>query len=336
MPCCRTPETHKLKVIFVSVEACEEPNKATVIRAILITSICCVLPALSPGFDWLKTFIPLAPFCFCVLSGQQTGRRIAFFAFLLSVAVSILANNSGNIIFPLTLLPVGIGLGFVAEHKYSPAKAGVATTVLILAGWLIGGFLFYTTTGQNPYSAGLQAMDQAFIGLQEMYKSNSDIPEDVIRDVVRGIEAMRLTTPSIFPSLLVATAIFTSWANMALGNRIIRNSKAGIFVWPLFKYWRISDNLVWILIFAGIAVLIPVAPLKVVGLNILIILGTAYFLQGVAVLMAILDRLKTPKSVRLLIYVLLVIQTYSVFMIAILGIIDVWKDLGKIYAQPEN
>ncbi len=247
-----------------------------------------------------------------------------------------MVNNSGNIIFPLTLLPVGIGLGFTAEQKYSPAKAGIVTTALILVGWIVSGFLYYTTTGNNSYSEGLQAMNQAFNGLQEMYKNTSDISEDVIRDVIRGIEAMKVATPSIFPSLLIATAIFTSWINMTLGNRIVRNNSEGVVIWPLFKYWRISEDLVWILILSGVSFLIPIPLFKTIGLNVMIILGTIYFFQGVAVLLALLDRLKTPKPVRVLIYALLVIQTYSVFMIAILGIIDVWKDLGKIYVEPKE
>jgi uncharacterized protein YybS (DUF2232 family) len=271
-----------------------------------------------------------------VLLGGTTARNVTVLAFLLSAAFSIIIGNSGNIIFPLTLLPIGIGLGFVAESKYSPAKAGIAVTALILIGWLVSGYLFFLTTGQNSYSEGLRAMDQAFTSLQEMYKSNSDIPEDVIRDVVSGIETMRLATPSIFPSLLIATAIFTSWVNMVIGNRIIRNSPSEIRVWPEFKYWRITEDIVWILIVAGIGCLIPVAVIKVIGLNLLLILGTVYFFQGIAVLLAMLDRFKAPRPVRFFIYVLLIVQTYSIFVIAILGVIDVWKDLGKIYAQPES
>ncbi|MDA3970477.1 MAG: DUF2232 domain-containing protein [Desulfobulbaceae bacterium] len=320
----------------MSIQAKEEPNRSQVIRGILLTSLCCVLPALSTGFDWLRTFIPLAPFCFCVLFGQEIGRRITLFGFLVAVAFSIVIGNSGNIIFPLALLPVGIGLALTAEWEYSPAKAGLITTALILAGWIISGLFYYTTTGQNPYNEGLQAMDKAFADLAEMYKTSSDIPEDVLRDVIQGIETMRQATQAIFPSLLIATAIFTSWVNMVLGNRIIRNSDSGITVWPVFKYWRISDNLIWILIIAGMSSLIPLASIKGLGLNLLLIMGTIYFFQGVAVLLAVLDRFKTPTPVRFLIYVLLVVQTYSVFIIAIIGIIDVWKDLGKIYSQPKE
>ena len=320
----------------MSNKAQEEPNRSQIIRGILLTALCCALPALSTGFDWLRTFIPLAPFCFCVLLGQQVGRKVTLFGFLVAVAFSIVVGNSGNIIYPLTLLPVGIGLALTVEWKYSPAKAGFVTTALILAGWFISGFFYYITTGNNPYSEGLQAMDQAFAGLTNMYKTSSDIPEDILRDVVKGIATMRQVTPTIFPSLLIATAIFTSWVNMVLGNRIIRNSDSGITIWPVFKYWRISEDLIWILIIAGISFLIPLSSIKALGINLLLIMGTIYFLQGVAVLLAVLDRFNTPKPMRFLIYVLLVVQTYSVFIIAIVGIIDVWKDLGKIYSQPKE
>lgn len=229
-----------------------------------------------------------------------------------------------------------MGLALAAEWNYSPAKAGLVTTVLILTGWIISGLFYNITTGSNPYSQGLQAMDQAFTGLMEMYNTSSDIPDDVKHDIVKGIETLRQVTPAIFPSLLIATAICTSWVNMVLGNRIIRNSASGIVIWPVFKYWRISENLVWLLIIAGISCLIPLSSIRNLGLNLLMIMGTLYFFQGIAVLFALLDRFKTPKPVRFLIYVLLVVQTYSVFMIVIFGIIDVWKDLGKIYSQPKE
>ncbi len=305
-------------------------------RAIAVTTLLCVLPVANPVFEWLRTFIPLAPFYFSVSLGRKIGRHICLIAFVIAGLVSLLAKDIGNVIFPLTLFPVGFLMAWAMEKRKTVAWTGLTATLLVLLGWVLGGLLFWQTTGNNPYVEGLNAMDQAFADMAAMYKTSGDFPPDVVADIERGFDQARQKLPGIFPALLIMSAIIISWLNLALGNRLLGRYAPDKAVWPPYRFWRLPENLVWLLILAGILTILPVASLKMFGINGLLILGCIYFLQGLAVLFAMLVRWDAPKPIRFFIYFFIFIQTYSVVLLAFLGILDVWKDLGKIYKEEEK
>ncbi len=302
-------------------------------RAILLTSLLCSLPALSPVFEGLRTFIPLAPFYYSTTMGEKVSRHICLFAFIITGIVSLLAGNIGNALFPLTLFPVGLALAWALKRKKSIAWAGLTATLLVLAGWLIGALLFWQASGTNPYSAALSVMDHAFASMAEAYTSSGDFAPEVAAEIEQGFIDARRQLPRIFPALLIISAMLVSWLNMALGNRLLDRHAPDYAAWPPYRCWRLPDNLIWLVILAGIMMIPPVTSLKTVGLNGLLITGTLYFFQGLAVLFAMMERWNPPRPIRIFIYIFIFIQTYSLVLLALLGIIDVWKDLGKIYEE---
>jgi uncharacterized protein YybS (DUF2232 family) len=63
--------------------------------------------------------------------------------------------------------------------------------------------------------------------------------------------------------------------------------------------------------------------------------GLLYFFQGLAVLIHMLDKWKVPLYLRLLILVILVLQSYSLLFLAVVGVADVWLDFRQRH-QPDN
>lgn len=305
-------------------------------RAVALTSLLCGLPAVSPFFELLRAFVPLAPFYFSATLGQKTGRQVCLYAFIISGLFSLVANDIGNAILPLILFPVGFTLAWAMGQRRSVAWAGFLATVTVLLGWFVGGLLFWQSTGLNPYTVGLTAMNQAFATMAEMYKTSGDFSPDVVAEIERGFDQARQKLPRIFPSLLVISAISISWLNMALGNRLLHRHALEHTVWPPYRFWRLPENLVWLVILAAFFMLLPVSSFKVLGMNGLIILGIIYFFQGLAVLFAMMERWDAPRPIRIFIYIFIFIQTYSIVLLAVLGIVDIWKDLGKIYKEEET
>lgn len=305
-------------------------------RAVALISVLCVLPVISPAFDLLRTFIPLAPFYFSVTMGRRTGLHICIAAFIIAGLVSLLAHDIGNALVPLSLFPVGISMAWALEKRKTVAGAGLVATLVVLGGWLLGGLFFWQSTGLNAYHEGLAAMDQAFAAMAEMYKTSGNFPPDVVAEIEQGTAHSRQALPRIFPALLIMSALVISWLNMALGNRLIERHAPEHTAWPPYRCWRLPDNLVWLVILSGILMILPVSGLKTLGSNGLLVLGTVYFFQGLAVLFAMLARWDAPKPIRIFIYIFIFIQTYSIVLLAVLGMVDVWKDLGKIYKEEES
>ena len=66
-----------------------------------------------------------------------------------------------------------------------------------------------------------------------------------------------------------------------------------------------------------------------VGGCVLLAFGAVYFFQGLAVLLSLFNRWRVPTFARFLLYGMLVIQSYSLLVVAVLGMSDVWINLRR-------
>ncbi len=82
--------------------------------------------------------------------------------------------------------------------------------------------------------------------------------------------------------------------------------------------------LVWVVIAAGFAMLLPQVTAHKVALNILVVTGVLYMIQGLAILQHFFDRFKTPRFARVILYFLLALQPYLLLGLAVIGIFDIW------------
>jgi uncharacterized protein YybS (DUF2232 family) len=113
--------------------------------------------------------------------------------------------------------------------------------------------------------------------------------------------------------------------NMAAGNRFVARAKAA--PWGPYEGWKLPDQLVWLPIVAIVTVLLGNGKLQNVGLWFVFVSGALYFFQGLAVMLALLNRWQVPPFARIFIYGFLIIQSYSLVVLALLGMCDVWFNL---------
>ena len=92
----------------------------------------------------------------------------------------------------------------------------------------------------------------------------------------------------------------------------------------------VKIKLVWGVIFGGGALFFLRGPLNTIGLNIIIVWGALYFLQGLAVLVTLLHKWSVPHPLRVLIYGFFIIQTFGIVFLSIIGLAEVWTDLRKL------
>jgi len=174
-------------------------------------------------------------------------------------------------------------------------------------------------------------MDKALEAMAATYQ-NKNLAPDMAREIERAINQARIKIPAIFPAILTISALLVGWLNIVIGNRLIR--KAGLATaWPPYLYWRLPANLVWLLIAATAGLIIFSGALGTIFLNMLLVIVSIYVMQGLAVMQAMFKRWSVPKMARVFIYAIILLQTFSVLLLAVLGVMDVWKDLGKIYPE---
>jgi hypothetical protein len=134
----------------------------------------------------------------------------------------------------------------------------------------------------------------------------------------------------IFPGLMIIGTLLVAWANFMFARvLLIRSGLQNLFRGDL-KTWRAPELLVWVVVFSGFSLILPLGAISTLGLNSLLVLGLIYFFQGMSIIVYWLDKKKAPPLLRLFIYVVIALQQYLALIIAVLGLFDMWFDFRKI------
>jgi len=79
-----------------------------------------------------------------------------------------------------------------------------------------------------------------------------------------------------------------------------------------FRAWRVSDSLVWLVVFGGICYHFEAT--KIMGLNLLVGIVFLYYLNGCAVIVGLFKSQQTTKLIQFVIYMLLFLQIPYIFI----------------------
>ena len=292
-------------------------------------SILFLLPVIEPGlFGWLSGFLAIPVFYSLQVNGYTTGVAIIRLCLLLVAVTSLFLQRLDIYLFTLTLLPLGFVLHASAQNGDNAAVSGCKGMLALGLGWLVFWTGFGVLADTNPYASLIKALDLGFQQTMELYSSkDAGLTPEVTYNLQIITNNLRETVPRLMPGLLATATIFTVWINMVLGNRFVaRHQRAP---WGSYDTWKLPDNLVWLPIAAIFAVLVGRGTVQDIGFCLLLVSGVVYLFQGLAVLLALLNRWRVPAFARLLLYGILLIQSYSLIFLALLGLCDVWVNLRQ-------
>ena len=139
----------------------------------------------------------------------------------------------------------------------------------------------------------------------------------------------------LYPVLVTAMLIVIAGCNLALLKKTMAKTTVTVPIGDFITF-RNPDMLVWLLIAAGFSMLLPTSSVTTPALNILLVVILLYFLQGMAVVMAMIKRSSVSALVRIVLYALLIIQPYLLAVIAGIGLFDLWVDFRTPKKTQEN
>ena len=305
--------------------------------AILVTTTVLTLPALAGRFGWLQSFVPLPIFYYLVAFGEQQGRKVIISAIVAAGIVALATGIMQHLIFSYMLLPVGFLLAHEAYNRESVTATAVKSVILLCLLWLIFGVLYATIKQSNPYTEALTAIDQDIVATYETLKEQyKDLPFDTKQELKSALERLRHLVPKIMPALIGIMILVTIWLNIIFGQLLLAKKKQAVPSWGRLRNWRLPDWLIWGAISAGLLTVQPFDKGQTIGLNLLLLFGTVYFFQGVAVFGSQLAKWSPPPLARIIIYVLMVLlQIYSILLLIILGVAEVWTNTRKVEKNNE-
>ncbi|NOR10782.1 MAG: DUF2232 domain-containing protein [Desulfovibrionaceae bacterium] len=295
-----------------------------------IISAVFILPVIFGQLGWFRILIPLPAFYFLLTYGWQKGNTYIATGVLTAGAISLLMGGMADFLISCTLLPVGYTLAKASREKRSINYAGLHASVALIVTWCASVFIIGIFSHTNPYSETLTAIDGVIASSVEIYQQSAELSDETAYQLQKAIEQIRQIIPVIFPALLLTTIAITVWINIIAGIWLLtKHGKQGLCHWSEYGPWRLPDQLVWVIIASGVSLMLPAQFISRIGLNLLLVLGTLYFFQGLAVLSFLLGKWAVPRPFRIFVYVLMCVQAYGMFFLAIFGLLDVWIDFRK-------
>jgi uncharacterized protein YybS (DUF2232 family) len=296
----------------------------------VITTSFFLLVALSPIVGFAFSLVAPLPIAFFYWKmGRGPGISIFLLAFVLLTVVFRIGGFQESLTFFLLLGSAGIIIPEVLKRQYSIEKTvGLCVVGLVL---LVGAVLVY-------YS---QVLGRSISDVVHGYISDSirysialyeeiGIPKDQVDLLREGAEAVAAWIVDHSPALFLTSTTFFIWLNV-LGMRMFFLGRDPRF--PDFgdlACWKMPDKVVWLVIAAGILMVVPEEVARIVGLNALIIVLFLYLLQGLSIVQFFFRTRSIPKTLRVLFYALIVLYQYLLVLISAIGLFDIWIDFRKL------
>lgn len=318
----------------VSLEA--ENNKAgsKSVVYILFFALVLLLPtAQITLFGWIFFTIPMTVLFY--LYRWRFGFRFVIAGFFLAAVIGGFISSLGLVIFTSTLIGVGYSLAQSGFRSDSPALSGFKAAVLLGSFWILLLTAQTALTGINPISSFLGSLDHDVEQALGYYRQSETIAPDTMALLEQSFYQMKTIFPKILPSIMTSLILLIVWSTMLFGNKLVLKF-TDYRPWPDHQSWKLPDKLIWALIAAALITLIPVAPLRITGINVLICLSLIYLFQGFSVLSFFMHRWNVPQVLRFFLYAMMLFQSFGTALLIIIGIGDVWLDLRRLKKNQED
>jgi len=294
---------------------------------LLIAAIYCI-PILLPGiFGWALGFLAVPVAYVLTVEGKDQGFITLRNGLVLAGLPSLLSGQIGLFIFTLTLLPLGYCLSSGEQTKQGAEKTGAFGVVTLALSWLVFWTIYGVFSGIHPYQHLVAMLDSGFAQSYELYRTSAELPPEIQINMAAVILEIRSLIPRILPGMLCSTVLVTVWINQLLYHRILSRRRPDKIIWPPYSTWKLPEQLVWLPISASVLFLSGHGILKDLGLNALLISGTIYFFQGLAVVIHLQKKWKIPAYLKIILYLMLIVQSYGLILITLLGLGETWINI---------
>jgi len=261
--------------------------------------------------------------------GYKNGFLLITFCCIIIYFLSELFKINVNIPLFLTLSGMGLLISELRFRDYPVeiiigGSALFATVIFILALFL-------------PVISKYGEIAVTFKGLFLEYINNAlDVSKNNSIDASQ-IEVIKNAAPKLAEiafylifSMVTVLSLNIAWLNFLIIKKLdeIRNHKDSSD--SRLIYWKLPDFLVWVIIICSFLLFFSNTVLFFIALNIIIIMCSLYFMQGIAITAFWMDRKAISRPFKVAIYVLIAVQQIAYLLVTALGFFDTWGDFRKM------
>lgn len=304
-----------------------KPVDFSLLRAVILQATPLALPILAPGTIWLHSLLPLVVAYHQITLPRRRGLAALLAAVGLAGIIALIVGAWPLVLFGCLMAPLGLIIGQGIRQGHTPSWTGLKGLAYLATAWLLLGMLQGNDGGMTPYQALRHNLDQGLAAV--VAQGSQDLPAETARELEATPAAVRDFLTRALPGLFFSSLICTVWFNLTMSHWLLKQHRPKAATWPDFRHWRLPETFIWPLIGAGLSLLLPSESLATIGLNLLLVCGLLYFMQGLAIMTALLAHWRLPPLLQGLLYALIIFQVYGIILVAGLGIADVWLDFRQ-------
>lgn len=279
------------------------------------------------AFPLLGVFVllvlPLPVLFYRLKLGRNSGALIAATSFFILMFMA--KGVAFDTLYVGLLLATGMVLGECLERHMSIQKT-MGLTALIGAGTVFAAYMIYTISQGRTLSAIMTDYMNQSLSIAKQLSPEIGMDQDMTQKL---ISSMMIVMPAMF----MISFVTTLWLNILIIRKLLRHKGITIKSIEHLNLYKAPDMLVWVLIGCAAALMIPSGPVKIFGINCLIVLMLVYFFQGIAVISFFFQQKNTPMALKGFCYFLIAVQVYVLILVIGLGFFDNWIDFRKLSAS---
>ncbi|MFO7962525.1 MAG: YybS family protein [Desulfobacterales bacterium] len=247
------------------------------------------------------------------------------------VMMLITGGITFDVLFLTALFILGFGLGEWLEMSAPLEKCVFYPN---LAVWVASSILvfFYNLVSDVNVAVRLSDFVAANLNHTLMLYKEMGIPEETVQMLERSMPRIQYVLVRIVPGIVMAGTLFISWVNVLAAKSLYAMKGMRFPDFGPFNRWKSPEMLIWVVVAAGIMLVIPDSRITLFGMNALLVLFVIYFLHGIAIVSFFFEKKKLPVMLKTVLYLLIVFQQIFLLFIAGIGFFDAWLDVRKLKA----
>jgi uncharacterized protein YybS (DUF2232 family) len=280
-----------------------------------------------PGLGLIVNLFLSLPFLF--FGAKYDGKSTAVFT-LAAVLLSMILGSLLAIPLALAYGTTGAVMGYMVRKGKSRFAAYIAGSLVFLlnlvAQYALSVILFKINIIEELMEAFRVSTDQAIKMLEQMGQTPD---EKLIEQFETMIDMMEVLMPSMF----VMASFLIVFLLQLVSFPFLKRFGIKVPYWPPFRELNLPKSILWYYLITMIAALI-MQPEKgtywfwVIS-NLTFILQMLMVLQGVSLVFYVTHIKEYPKAVPIIVIVLMFLLPFVLYIVRILGIIDLGFDLRK-------
>ncbi len=286
------------------------------------------------GLNFLPLILMLYPIPFVILGVRHDVKHSLVSIIASTILIGILVDIFTGLFILVVFGSSAMVLAYLIEKKYKPYKTiGLSAAISALSVVAIIAII--------SYISGISFSDQMESFFNEAYNIQVKIMEGMqlsgqqqnqLKDILKYTIDYTIL---IIPSIIIVFSIFTSYINYWLSVSILRRmGYNNIKQMPEFKYFSLPRNIILgsAVMFFGTMILryFKFLYYDTILLNIVTILSFVFFVQGLSVIVYLIDKINIHKIIKIILITILIIYFPVSMIISLLGVIDVIFDFRKL------